>query len=234
MRTRNHQNQFFMENAKRIINELKEASKDNIQALARFSIWNSVFIDEPIIPDTKIRTHFNNIIRRHLIGSTSPQRFLFELSVFMIDLPNLYLKLIDMFPIPYSVAGRIAFRAVSEKIDATPADATEQLKVIVSRYLPNPPPQISQIIEAKTNRVTTFESYINQLLPLIPREVLEGIIRTFPPKQRMKYSIKYGCTPPKLDLNLSNISLPYEFLQAIADIDGIEMANTLIEDDEDE
>ena len=225
-------NQYFLENARKLISELKKASKENIQALARISIWNSIFIDEPIIPDTKIRNHFNNIIRRHLIGSTSPQRFLFELSVYMIDLPELYLKLIDMFPVPYAIAGRIAFRTVINSIDKTPENAVEHLKQTVSNNMPNPPQQLRQILETTGSMVNTFESYINQVVPLLPKEVLEALIRCFEPSKRMKYSIKFGCTPPKLLLDLSNLAMPYEFLQAIADIEGFDAAADLLNDQE--
>ena len=234
MRTRSHMNQFFHDNARKIINELKAASKENIQALARFSIWNSIFIDEPIIPDTKIRNHFNNILRRHLIGVTSPQRFLFELAVYMIDLPDLYLKLIDMFPVPYSIAGRIAYRSVIQHIDPTPQNALENLKEAIYRYMPNPPQQVIQIVETNASRVTTFESYANQIVDIVPREVLEAIIRSFPPQERMKFSIKYGCTPPTVSLDLSSLPLTYEFLQSMADIEGVDMAKELIDDEDDE
>ena len=230
MRTRFHENQFFLDNARRIITELKAASKENIQALARFSIWNSIFFDEPIIPDTKIRNHFNNILRRHLIGSTSPQRFLFELSIYMIDLPDLYLKLIDMFPVPYAIAGRIAYRTVINHIEKTSPDATEQLKSALYSFMPSPPQVVQELADSKGDKVATFEAYVNQIVNSVPHEVLEAIIRTFPPQQRLKYSIKYGCTPPKLDLDLSSLAMPFEFLQAIADIDGAEFASQLIDD----
>ena len=233
MRTRSHENQFFLDNARKIIYELKAASKENIQALARFSIWNSIFHDEPIIPDTKIRNHFNNIMRRHLIGCTSPQRFLFELSIFMIDLPELYLRLIDMFPVPYSIAGRIVYRTVINHIEMTPQNSTEMIHDAIQNFMPNPPQVVQQIAsnENKNMRLSTFETYVNQIVNVVPKELLEAIIRSFPPQQRMQYSIKYGCTPPKLNLDLSNLPMPFEFIQAIADIDGAEIAGELIDDD---
>ena len=230
-RSRSDPNAVFRESAQKIIKELKEASKENIQALSRFSIWNSIFVDEPIIPDTKIRSHFNNILRRHLIGSTSPQRFLFELSVYMIDLPELYLSLIDLFPFPYTVAGRLAYRAVVQHIEPTPETAEEDLIRAVAKYEKNPPAHILQLLDKKVDKVSTFEQFIGQIINKVHKEVLEAIIRCFPPQIRIKYSIKCGCTPPKLMLDLSKLSMPYEFLQAIADISGPEQATQLIDEE---
>ncbi|EAY02001.1 hypothetical protein TVAG_217380 [Trichomonas vaginalis G3] len=220
--------------AEHIVKELKIQSKENIKALSRISIWNSIFIDCPIIAETKIRDHFNNIIRRYLVGVTNTQRFLFELSVFMIDLPDIFCELIDHFPPPFAVAGRIAYRATINSLECKPADAEHKLQEAIRRDMVNPPDSLIEILADKKNgprRLSEFVATIDRNSN-IPKSVLEAILKCLPPPERMQFSIKYGVPPPKINLNLSSLPLPFEFLEAIVDIDGKETLEYLIDDNE--
>lgn len=222
------------EDTERIIIELKKASKENIKALSRISIWNSIFTDCPLIAETKIRDHFNNIIRRHLIGVTSAQRFLFELAVFMIDLPEIFTELIDHFPPAYAIAGRIAYRATINSLEKKPDDAEQKLQEAIRREMISPPKELLQSITQSAQQSENLAKFVQSINPnqQIPKSVIEAILRCLSPPDRIRYSIMYGVPPPKINLNLELLALPLEFVEAISDIEGKDVAEFLVDPDD--
>lgn len=232
-RPRDNQQSILFREAESITKMLKEASKADEQAWARCSIWNKIFFDAQILPVFKTRDHFNNILRRHLIGVTDAQRFVFELAVYLIDLPEAFIRTLDLFPYPYQVAGKLAFRAVINSIRPTPPDAKEKFLRLCQHDMPIPSQQLLEALEYKKSDVD-LDSFLARLKEKVPKPIFEGFLSTRFPQERLKYSIKYGCLPPPIDLDLSTIEMPFEFVQAIADIEGLDVAQKLTEESEEE
>jgi len=231
-RESNHIN--FVKEAEGILKDIKLSTKTNFQALTRISIWNSVFPDNRIIPETNIRDHFNNILRRHLIGLSSSHRFLFELAVFFIDLPKLFLRILDFLPLPYGIAGRHAFRAVIDSIEPNHPDSQKIFIEKCMEKISNPLAilhESNKLLKEDLNGSDKFVQKMYEELSKIDFLLFESYISCLYPPERMRYSILYGCVPPRILLDLSNISMPFEFLQAIADIDGINAAKSIIKND---
>ena len=63
---------------------------------------------------------------------------------------------------------------------------------------------------------------------LMDIEVFDNFLIILPPFLRLHYSIKYGRPPPKVSIDFNKLDLPFEFIQAVSDIDGPESVKDMI------
>ena len=131
-----------------VVESLRGFGRDKHTPTARIALWNSVFSDVPLSPETDMGQHFVDIIRRHLVKCTDAHRFCFEMALLLIDLPSQFHRIASLLPAPYTVAMHIAFRVIHDSIDPSSPDAIEAFVNNIARELP----------KDQTGNVLNFES----------------------------------------------------------------------------
>jgi hypothetical protein len=208
---------------------LRGVAKDKQASVARISLWNCLFPDFQIPVTTDVAQHFVDILRRHLLRCTRAHRFCFELAAFFIDLPAEFHRIITVLPIPYTVAMSIAFRVLHEAIEYP---TRESVRLFVGKVLEDLPQprlvQFTSLVRALQTEDVNIERILNKMSQLLTVENFDLLLVILPPHLRLHFALKFGRPLPHFKVDFAAIKLPFEFIQAIADIEGEEEADSLV------
>jgi hypothetical protein len=212
------------------IDSLRGIGKDQQVTSARISFWNRLFPDFDIPVTTDVGQHLVDIFRRHLLRSSSAQRFCFELAALFIDLPAEFLRIINFLPFPYTVAMRISFRAIHEHMEFSERGSVRDF---VAKVLLELPParvqQFSATVHSLQQDTVNSDRTVNKLSQILSPESFDMLLAVFPPHLHLRWALRHGRPLPRFSIDFQSISLPFEFLQAIADIEGEEAANAIVD-----
>lgn len=208
---------------------LKGPLRDKKVGVTRIAFWNMCFPDAQVPVTTQVKQHFVEILRRYAFGCTSAQRFCFELAAFLIDLPVEFGLIVSYLPAPFVVAMHIAFRALHEHIQC-PAPAAP--KTFLDRAALLLPPTKFALLENLIDSMCADSANVDMIIArvhnLMDFEVFDNFLQILPPFMRLHYALKYGRPPPRVEIDFDRLDLPFEFVQAISDIEGPEAVKDLI------
>ena len=212
-----------------VVESLRGLSRDKQPSTARISLWNSVFKDCCLGLETDVGQHFVDILRRHLVRCTDAPRFCFELAVFMVDLPALFHRIASLFPAPYTVALHIAFRMIHESIEPP---KPECLGLFVDKVLEEVPKDqvvfILQALKAMQSDALNIDRTVGRIPSMVSPLCFDLLLQAMPSHFRLHFALKYGRPLPQVQLDFDQLELPFEFLQAIADIEGSDFVEQMI------
>jgi hypothetical protein len=211
------------------IEALRGISKDQQPASGRISLWNRLFPDFDIPVTTDVGQHLVDIFRRHLLRCTTAQRFCFELAVMFVDLPGEFLRVVNFLPFSYSVALKIAFRAIHEHLEFSQRGSVRELVAKLVRELQ--PMRLSQFtasVHAIQHDPANADRAVNKLSQILSTENFDLLLGVMPAHLHLRWALRHGRPLPRFQMDFQSIELPFEFLQAIADIEGEETADAMI------
>lgn len=212
-----------------VVIALKGPLKDKKTSVTRIAFWNMCFPNSQIPVVTQVKQHFVEILRRYSFGCTTAQQFCFEMAAFFIDLPTEFSLIVSYLPAPYIVAMHLAFRILHENIQYPSPSSPKEFIERASKLLP--PSKFSlleSLIEGMCSESVSIDGIVMRVYNLMDIEVFDNFLIILPPFLRLHYSIKYGRPPPKVSIDFNKLDLPFEFIQAISDIDGPESVKDMI------
>jgi hypothetical protein len=125
---------------------------------------------------------------------------------------------------------RIAFRAIHEHMEfAARGNCRDFVAKIV---LELPPPRLAQFgtaIHSLQQDAVNSDRTINKLSQFLTPENFDMLLAVFPPHLHLRWALRHGRPLPRFSIDFQSIPLPFEFLQAIADIEGEEAADAIVE-----
>jgi hypothetical protein len=211
------------------LESLRGGVRDQQSSQGRISFWNRLFPDCAISVTTDIGQHLVDVLRRHLVRLTSAHRFAFEISALFVDLPCEFLRFISVFPFPYTVALKIAFRTIHDHLEYAERG---NIRDFISKVLPELSPtrigQFSAAVKCLQQDVVNSDRAIHKLCQILSPENFDMLLAVVPPHLHLRWALKHGRPLPEFQINFASLPVPFEFLQAIVDIEGVEAADTLI------
>lgn len=198
----------------------------------RLTLWNAVFTDFQVAITMPIFEFFLLIIRRYVINQTSTHRFCFELAFLYIDLPEEFNALVRHFPVQYQTALVIASQEIYKRLPTSDVSA-ETVRLVNSFRMTNERlfPEFKKYISQRKANEISEDAFFKKMNFLLTWEQFDILLACQSPKVRLHYALKYKNPYPLITIDWKNLALPFEFLQAIADIDGLENAQALISND---
>ena len=197
---------------------------------SRISLWNTVFPDYKYVAATQNADMILGIFRRYLIGSTDTSRFCFELALF-IDIEDELNSIVEVLPFPFTVAIRIALGVLRQHIEPINVHVkTDFRKIMMKRLDPEKYTEFCNIFDEFKNNISQANSYIEQIVKILDEEDLDLFFSILPPPMRLHFCLIYERPLPRIFIDFNNLSIPFEFAQAIADIDGVEASLEIMND----
>ncbi|KAH0793342.1 hypothetical protein GPJ56_002752 [Histomonas meleagridis] len=216
------------------ISTLKGNIKEKQSSSARVALWNTIFPNYLIPVTTQIKQHFVDILRRYAVGCTNTQQFCFEMAVFFIDLPDEFDQVVRLLPAPYTIAMHLAFKILHDHIEYPPPESPKKfIERALSRLPTSKANSLKATIESMQSENVNVDNIIQKIYSLGIIELFDNFLTILPPHIRLHYALKYGRPFPKIAIDFSHIDLPFEFIQAIADIEGEEVALGMMQNDDD-
>ena len=207
-----------------IISSFEEGFPD--KSIAIFTIWNSLFPDCPVNCNSKIEDQVLVVLNKYIMFRRT-DRFCFEFSVLFLDDPKLFQKIVNLFPPPLSIAMRIAYNILTDHFEKVTPEKIYNFMDLSIKTIKDPQ-RFSQIMKGFLAQQNSTRIVVKQMHALLNSECFNSFLSILPPQKHFHYSIKYNTIPPKLVIDFNHFSLPFEFLQTIADINGEEYALNLI------
>lgn len=210
---------------KQLIGNVTEAlrgyQKEREPGFARISLWNNFFKDYPLYVVADPGQHFVDILRRHYLRATDATRFCFEIALWLIDLPEYFHQLASMFPVQYTIAMHIAFKILHEHIEPPAiANASAHLVHVVKEVPKEDWQHILDYIKGCSGSMLQLDSSLTKLRGIVSPYVLDIVLCVLPAPLRIHYAMRFGRPVPQVLLDYENLELPFEFIEAISDIEG--------------
>ena len=208
------------------INECTAGFKTPIEEktahVSRISLWNKLFPDIKMHPSTKVRELLLTVLRRYYINQTNATRFCFELATVFLGIPDYFFNFISSMPYPYTIAMKHAMKVLLSSISPPLPNASIALKRNLSTILSSKDlMQFSASIE-KIEKNGNIDESMAEIKVLLNEHYFDLFLETLPSHIRLRYALAYGRPLPKFNINFEQVVLPFEFAQAIADIEGKE------------
>jgi hypothetical protein len=206
---------------------LESVTCDRGGGISRLALWNSVFPWVPVRVNTDIRLHLAmRLFAYHSDHNTA--LLAFELAVLFIDIPEVLERLLSVFPLPIRIAVHIAHATLLNHVERP---SREELAGIVDSVWctlrEERRPAFLALARALRDKGTELDSLVE---PFEDNEaVLDSILALLPPLPRLRLALKYGRQIPRISLDFNHLNMPLEFLQAVADMDGVEATWPLID-----
>lgn len=218
--------QYFLKIVTESLKEFKTPINQPRSQAFRIALWNQMFPDTKMHPSTKIRELILTVLRRYIVMQTDTVRFCFELATTFLGLPKAFYEFINPMPYPINVALKLSMKIIIDSIPK-PNEANQNLFLSDIQTLPEQEYHklILSIQDLNSDRIDISIANIYQILNKTQFDLFLSIL---PPKLHLHYSLSYGRPPPKITIDFENIILPFEFIQAISDIDGVEEGHRLL------
>lgn len=220
---------------KQLVNKITEALRGGHQkgrepGFARISLWNGVFPDYPLYVVTDPAQHFVDILRRHHVKAIDASRFCFEMALWMIDQPDLFHSLASVFPAPYTVAMHIAFRLLYEHIEPAIGDSRDLFEQHVREEVPKDQWQhIFDLVKGLSGSMAQVETSIRGFNTALSDTGFDIMLNMLSDPLRVQYALRYGRPCPKVLIDINDLDLPFEFIQAVSDIEGCNVLGKLLD-----
>ena len=218
--------------AEAAIRKLDSATQNKENAYARMEIWNSVFPENRMMVTTPPVTLLQHVLKTYL-RDRQTDRFCFEISVLFLDLPDEFNRMVGHFPFPLCVACRIAYKVLYECFEVTKEDTVKELMFELHKTLRKE--QVGEVKEAVL-RIAKGEANVEKCADVvkrkIPPQVFDLFLEVLPIQPRLHLCFYYSRPAPKIFVDFEHMEMPFEFVQALCDINGIEAVAELIQTDD--
>jgi hypothetical protein len=138
---------------------------------------------------------------------------------------------VSTFPVPYTIAMHIAFRILAENIEKPSHDS---LQTFVGQLIEQMPQGKVESFTAQLSLLKSdipqIEKAMTKIQQILTVELFDMFLSTLPGHIRLQYAIRYGRPLPSFNVEISRLELTFEFVQAVADIEGAEAALALIQE----
>jgi hypothetical protein len=210
-----------------VVSALGPASMGETEGQNRLAIRNDIFPENPVDVSTSLLDHLLQVFSTYR-RDDKVDRFSFEVAVHFIDMPEALHSFVTAFPLPLSVAICSAHSVLLRHIEEqTPV----QMQQTITAIFPELSPQQKKVFTTLLRNLAA-KNYRN-LGPLLEpfRETVDlctGVLSLLPGYLHMHLALKFLLPTPRIEIDLANVLMPLEFLQAVADIRGIEFAASLV------
>ena len=175
-------------------------------------------------PSTSIQELMLTVLRRYFINQTNTTRFCFELATVFLGVPDSFYDFISSMAYPYTVAMKHAMKVLLSSIVQPSQNSAALLKSNIASVLSTKElSQFSMAIE-RISKNGNIDEIIAEIKVILKKyeAYFDLFLKTLPPHIYLRYALAYGRPLPKFNINFEQIVLPFEFAQAIADIEGKE------------
>lgn len=199
---------------------------------ARLSLWNSVFPDHQVnMTKASMASVLSSILKRYL-REKETHMFCFEMAVLFIDLPDDFGQIISHFPWQMRVAMKVAYDVVYESIEQPTEENTREFLVQLAKC--SDISKVREVAEIIQN-ASKPDAQLDQVAVIFQNEMsdkmLDLFLATLPGSVRLRLALLLKRPLPKIFLDFERIAMPFEFVQALCDIDGVERIQELIGED---
>ena len=215
--------------AEAAIRKLEAATQTNEQSFARMQLWNSVFPDNPVMVTASPVQVLNHVLKLYL-RDRQTDRFCFELAVLFLDLQDEFNRMVAQFPVPLAVAARIAYQTLYECFEQPKEDTMRELIFEMRRNLRKE--QVGEVKEAVL-RIARGDVNIEKCADVVKRKVpplvFDLFLAVLPPHPRVHLCLYYSRPLPPIFIDFERMEMPFEFVQALCDVNGVDAVADLIQ-----
>lgn len=198
---------------------------------ARLGLWNSIFPDYKVnIAKASVASVLTSILKKY-VREKETHMFCFEMAVLFIDLPDEFGHIVNCFPWQMRVAMKKAYDVVYESIEQPDPDNIREFILQLSTHVTEEKvKEIAEIIQNATKPEARLDQVAVMFQKSMPETLLDLFLSCLPGCVRLRLALLLNRPLPKIYIDFDRVAMPFEFVQALCDIDGIEQIESLIGD----